>query len=102
MFSSPIPSFNFEGHSQVGTSIGCVFSVIMTMAMLGYGGYKTIVLVNRKNPSVSAYVLNNAYDKNFTMDLNSIGFNFAFYVENENTHEPIDNLDLVEWAPMLI
>ena len=102
MFSSDVPTFNIEGHGKVGTRIGCFFSIVMTVFMLSYGSFKTVALITRKNPGVAQYLLENAFSKNFTVDMNQADFSFAFYVRDANTHEPLDDPNHVEWSPMLM
>jgi len=34
LFGTPMQSFNIEGNEQVGTSIGCIFSCILTATVL--------------------------------------------------------------------
>jgi len=100
MFSSAVPAFNIEGQEQVGTRIGCFFSIIMTVFILSVGSFKAMVLVTRKNPGVAQYLLEDAFSKNFTIDLNDLSF--AFYVHDADTNEPLDDPNHVEWSPMLM
>ena len=44
-FATPVPSFNFEGRSQIGTVIGAVGSVFAFMIVFGYALIKLIDLV---------------------------------------------------------
>ena len=68
-FAQKVPSFNMEGQDRVGTSIGCIFSTIMAVCIIMYGGYKTLICFSRLNPNVSEVVLENYYSDKFSVDL---------------------------------
>ena len=53
MFGTPIPSFNLEGTDRVGTSIGCIFSVIITVIVLSYSYTKGKIFVYKDKPLIT-------------------------------------------------
>jgi len=102
-FASPVPSFNMEGSDQVGTSIGCFFSLIMTTCILGYGTYKGVICWNQMNPNIYSFYVENTYPKNYAIDLNEREFKIAFYVHSASAgREAKDDADLVEWTTQLL
>ena len=52
-FKEPIPGFNIEGRVGVGTLLGSLISIILTIVMFLYGGMKFDILVNRLNPTIT-------------------------------------------------
>ena len=51
-FQLPIPGFNIEGRAGVGTLLGSLISITLTIVMSLYGALKFDILVNRLNPSI--------------------------------------------------
>ena len=75
----------------------------MTVCMLMYGGYKSIICFSRMNPRIASHLTENYYDKHFGLDLNKEGFYVAFSVSSmDEAGVALDDPDLVEWAPMLM
>ena len=52
-FQTPIPGFNIEGRSGMGTLLGSLISISLTIVMLLYGALKFDILVNRANPAIN-------------------------------------------------
>ena len=51
-FQEPIPGFNIEGRTTVGTLIGSLLSISLVIVMTLYGEIKFDILVNRLNPTI--------------------------------------------------
>ena len=49
-FGEPIPNFNIEGATKLGSSIGLLFSIAMWLIIIGYASLKGIYLFSRYNP----------------------------------------------------
>jgi hypothetical protein len=49
-FGEPIPTFNIEGTTHVGSSIGLMFTIIMWGTMIGYATLKGFHLFSKRNP----------------------------------------------------
>ena len=70
-FSSSVPGFNIEGTERVGTSLGCMLSVVMWTAFLVYTTYKALVCFTRQNPNISSFEIIDDHDqRHFSFDLN--------------------------------
>ena len=53
-FGAPIPSFNLRGQTEVTTSIGVCFSIIISALTLACACVKFEHLANRKNPMMTS------------------------------------------------
>ena len=101
-FATPVPTFNMEGHQQVGTSIGFVCSVFVTILVVSYASLKGFICLTKTNPLISTVDLTNAKDGNYSYYLNENRFAVAFRVragsdKSQSLHDP----EYVEWAPMM-
>jgi hypothetical protein len=68
-FGEPIPSFNIEGSSHVGSSIGFIFSIIMWITIFCYATLKGFHLLSKHNPQVSSAILYDKYDSDEVLKL---------------------------------
>ena len=66
-----------------------------TVAM--YAIIRFSVLTSRKNPNINKFELFNYYENIDSVDLQEIGFKFAFTVENYMTGERRDDPRYVKW-----
>ena len=53
LFKEPIPGFNIEGRTSVGTLLGSLLSICIIIVMLDYGEIKFEILVNKVNPTIT-------------------------------------------------
>jgi hypothetical protein len=53
LFSVPMPTHNFEGNSQIGTSIGFLFSILLVTIVLVYALLIGRVFVTGDKPKVA-------------------------------------------------
>jgi hypothetical protein len=68
-FASPVPSFNMEGEEQVGTSIGCLFSILATITIIFYASVRGQICISKGRPSISSIIIENNYSKDYKVDL---------------------------------
>jgi hypothetical protein len=100
MFSTPMPHFNIEGNKKVGTSIGCIFSVLMISLCLAYGGTRGIFFITKSRPLISSYTLTGHRENDEKVNMGKHNFQVAFDLKKivqggEDTH--IDDSNFVEW-----
>jgi hypothetical protein len=55
LFSSSIPSFNFEGRDNVGTVVGSIGSIMALIATIGFLVLKAIHLYEHKSPVIGSF-----------------------------------------------
>ena len=60
-FATPVPTFNMEGHKQVGTTVGCVLSFVLTALVLTYGAYQAHIVAFRLKPNLSSITIENKH-----------------------------------------
>lgn len=53
MFASEMPHFNMEGHKKIGTSIGCLSSIVLTIICLVYASVKGWLCIYRVRPTIN-------------------------------------------------
>ena len=81
IFGEPLPTFNLKGKTHVFTATGGIFTIILAIVFLGYTLVKFEHLIEYKNPDVTEFLEKNFYDYQTRIDLNEIGFKFAFTLE---------------------
>ena len=53
LFGEPIPTFNYKGHSQLGTPFGLIATTLFAIFLSLYSVSKFIHLVTFKNPLIT-------------------------------------------------
>jgi hypothetical protein len=59
IFAHPIVSYNLEGHKKIGTSIGCIFSLLFATVVTAYLVVKGRICFLKLNPLVTTTILEN-------------------------------------------
>ena len=92
MFSTPLPSFNIKGQTEVKTNLGTIMSILLTIAVLFYAAIKFIQLHSKSNPVISSFQEAFQTDEQNPINLNAMGFRAAFafegFVDNELKDDP--------------
>jgi len=103
MFATRIPSLNIEGQDKIGSGLGLVATVFLTVTVLTYAAVKMNHLVIKHNPTVSESTNLDFYDKTDAINLNDKKMVFAFAVESfYNNRKEIISKDYVTWQPMIV
>ena len=53
LFGEPVPAFNFDSQSHIGTPFGLILTVLMLLTVLTFATQKFIHLVTFNNPLVT-------------------------------------------------
>ena len=97
-FATKIPHFNFEGEQQVGSSIGCLFSVFLTL-ICSYVAYnKSSKVFYRAKPIIMSIedINKKTHDDSFSFE--EWNFHMAWGVKRGGDYVSIDDANFVEWA----
>jgi len=102
MFGAPMQSFNIEGSEQVGTSIGCIFSCLLTITVLVFAITKGRIFVQKGKPEIATVLDIMAIEKGDKINLQDqeVGFEMAFGLVNKKGMVIKDSQDLqsmVRW-----
>ncbi len=81
IFGAPLPTFNLKGETHVNTATGGILTIFLTIVFLGYASVKLQHLIDSKNPDIAEFEENHFYDYTTRLNLNDIGFKFAFTIE---------------------
>ena len=82
MFSSPIASFNLKGQRNIKTNAGAFLTLTIAIIVIGYASIKLIELNDKKNPVMTSYEKPYSTDLENPINLNEVGFRFAFAWSN--------------------
>ena len=87
VFGEAVPGFNLKGNNKVNTITGGIFSIFLYTVMFMYGLVRLQQLRDRHNPLISESTEIQAFSSSDKLNLNEIGFHFAFSIENYLTRE---------------
>ena len=102
VFGKPLPAFNLGGEDTVHTLTGGIFTFIIILILVTYGGLKFVHLIERHNPLVSEVTEKAFYDSSEKMNLNEEGFRFAFTMEGYLSNEVLNNPTHVKYLTRII
>ena len=96
-FGKEVPGLNVKGLSHFGTIYGGIITAAILTLSLFYAVIKTIHLVSKANPVMSALTIPSYYSATDRFYLNEANFRMAFsvegYLDGENKNDP----DYVKW-----
>jgi hypothetical protein len=100
MFSANMVNFNIEGTEKVGTSIGCVFTVLLILLLLAYGSVRGIFFISKSRPLISSYSMPSARLNTDKIPLVEHNFQVAFSLKKivlgaEDLY--LDDEEYIEW-----
>jgi hypothetical protein len=79
MFGTGPPQFTIDGKQQVGTSMGIVATLFISVVMLTYSILKGYQLAIKHNPSISVSYKSDVYSsEEEPLDLDNHNFRFMF------------------------
>ena len=96
-FGRPLPTFNLKGEEMVHTVTGGLMTFFILVVMLSYGTLKFYHLVTLHNADVTSVLETDVYDYNERLNLNDIGFRFAFSVRGYHSQELKDDSKFVKY-----
>jgi len=99
-FRQPVSNFNLEGTKEVGTSVGCLLSLITIAFVAPYAFTKAEMSILRSRVDISENLDYKGFDSSTVLNLNEINYEIAFGVRNDKINS-LDDSNIVEWAPML-
>ena len=79
-----MPTFNLKGESTVATLTGGICTFMIICVFLTYGSLKLIHLIEKHNPSIITVTQEAVFGYDNEMNLDEMGFRFAFTVESMN------------------
>jgi hypothetical protein len=100
-FKSPVPPFTLYKKHGHGTSIGFLFSVLISIMIVSYTAVKGSIVYKKSHTTITTYKRFKSLQH--SVDLKKIGFALAFRV-NAGRAKGWTNLDdpqFVEYAPMI-
>ncbi len=95
-YSSPL-RLNINGKESISSGLGVTVSTILFITWFIYSLQKFQILISRTNPTVTVAEMFNYFERSYEVDLNEIGFNLAFGVNDFATGKPLDDPNYVEW-----
>ena len=101
MFAQPVSAFNLEGAEAVGTSIGCLSTVLMTGLVLAYAAVRGKICFEKTNPLITDIDGMGARAPTDILELSEYNFTVAFRVINIHTKEPLHDPNLVQMVPQM-
>ena len=81
-FGEHLPSFNLRGKDSVNSVLGGIFSLALGLIIFMYGLLKFLHLIDRHNPNISAYYLEDGMSFGEKLNANERGFRIAVSVES--------------------
>ena len=100
-FGRPLPAFNLRGEEKIHTVTGGLMTFFILVVMLSYGTLKFFHLVTLHNADVTSVLETDVYDYNERLNLNDIGFRFAFSVRGYHSQELKDSSKYVKYIVRL-
>ncbi len=100
-FAKDVPSFNIKGESKVRTIFGGLMTGAVIIIALAYATLKMIDLIGRDYPNVNINTLPSYFDVTETVNVNEIGFRFAFTLENFLDNTKKDDPQFIKWLARL-
>ena len=80
IFGRPLPTFNLNSNTEVNTVTGGLVTFAIIITVLCYGSLKYFHLLTKHNANVTSVLDTDVFDFNDKINLNEIGFRFAFSV----------------------
>ena len=81
-FGEQLPSFNLKGKDSVNSVLGGIFSLALSLIIFMYGLLKFLHLLDRHNPNISSYYVEDGMSFGETLNANERGFRIAVSVES--------------------
>ena len=97
LFGEQTPQLNLKGKESIKTTCGGLASILMLLTLAAYAFIRFTVLTSRSNPNINKFEVMDFYENIESVDLNEIGFKFAFTVENYMLGEVRDDPHYVKW-----
>ena len=73
-FAEPVPSFNMEGSNRVGTSIGLISTIMMTIVVLCYTTVKLIICIGKTDVQVTTSRFTREVDQESAYNMKDFDF----------------------------
>jgi hypothetical protein len=103
MFAAPVPSFNFEKNSFVGTWCGFCGTLFFVSWIFIYGATRFYHLLSLRNPLLSETINADYFmDESLKFDLQDEEVKIAFTVGDFLTLEEKGSDSFVEWQAYLV
>ena len=76
---------SLQGKSQVKTLLGGMFTLLITMQILGYAAITLVELVNRQNPSIVEVNISDHFDSKYRLPVQRVDQKFAISIRSYMT-----------------
>ena len=97
IFGEPLPGFNVKGETAIPTLTGGICTFLIIIIFISYGSLKFIHLMEKRNPQVIQVTERGVFGSDDIIDLDDIGFKFAFTIENYASNERRDDPAFVKY-----
>ena len=97
LFGRPLPSFNLKGETVIPTLTGGICTFLFICLLLAYGSLKFIDLIEKRNPQINIVTEQDVFNSDDLINLDEIGFKFAFTIENYLSNERRDDPAYVKY-----
>ena len=97
MFGQPVPTFNLKGEKAISTIVGGICTFLIICVSLAYGSLKFVHLMEKRNPQIIQVTEKNFFGSDHIINLDEIGFKFAFTIENYLAREVKDDPAFVKY-----
>ena len=77
-----VVTFQVNGRQKVTSSCGGIISILILLMVISYTVNKCQILIERGDANHSSYLSTDSGDLNATFNLNEMGLNFAFGINN--------------------
>ena len=90
-----MPQFSLDSHKQVGSSIGCFFSILLSTLLLSYASLRLLNFSTEGN--IVNFTVEGEHEVEKGVDLAEYGFMVAFKIESEDgEHRLLHDEDYVD------
>ena len=101
-FAKEVPSFNIKGETRVTTVFGGFMTLAISLIVLAYSVMQAVKLIEKSDPNVISNFIPSHFQTSEMVNLNAIGFRFAFTLENYLTLERKDDPRYIKWFARLL
>ena len=89
---------NVNGQTEFSSWPGALMTIFLYLTLAAYAYQRFNKLIFRENPDIQTAVLENEFDKDYTVTLNDIDFKIAFGVNDYKNGKPYDDPNYVKWV----
>ena len=85
MFAVPMYTHNIEGSEQVGTSIGCICTLLLLSIVMTFASSKGLILIKKTQPEIATVldIMAITHENKLKLQDEKLGFEMAFGLVNK-------------------